>query len=314
MSHQSVWKAREYLLWIVFCVPCLKGLLKTQYLHHVSLLSAAVNILMQRSITLQDLNKADNLLWWYTYYYQAHFRERRMVYNVHLLSHVKFSVKNFGPLWRHSAFPYEGKNQYILKLAKNHSSVATEIAIEFTIYQSLPKLCSTLNLRPQTRKFVNAILNHKLLVRCVRSSGNSILLGKPQYLDSVVDKRTPLHPGILKTCLVFVCVLVYCDGKGQNDSCVLLISGQYALIQNFLKTPDGSLLVDVKILMLERKPVFTGKYVKILHVMAIQGLGERKCVPISDIQEPCFFIDTVSGTYVSRLPYGCTVELYYFFN
>ncbi|KAK3920178.1 LOW QUALITY PROTEIN: DNA-directed RNA polymerase subunit beta C-terminal section [Frankliniella fusca] len=47
LSMHANWKAREYLLWIVFyAVPCLTGLMKEKYLLHLSLLSAAINNLL----------------------------------------------------------------------------------------------------------------------------------------------------------------------------------------------------------------------------------------------------------------------------
>ncbi|KAK3920177.1 Protein HflK, partial [Frankliniella fusca] len=85
----------------------------------------------------------DTFLWWYSVFYQKHFGEKGMVYNFHLLSHIKTSVVNYGPVWSHSAYPYEGENRYILQLAKNHTCVALEIANKFTAYQSLPKLISS---------------------------------------------------------------------------------------------------------------------------------------------------------------------------
>jgi len=116
MSLHANWKAREYLVWIVFyAVPCLMGLLKNEYLLHFSLLSAAVTILLQKSVTVHDLREADRLLWMYAVFYQNYFGEKRMVYNVHLLSHIKTSVENFGPMWGYSSFPYEGQNAYILR-------------------------------------------------------------------------------------------------------------------------------------------------------------------------------------------------------
>lgn len=318
MSLQPNWKAREYLLWIVFyCVPCVKGLLKNRYLVHLSLLSAAMNILLQRSHTDRELMEAERYLWCYTAYYQKYFGEKRMVYNIHLLSsHLIKSIKDFGPIWGFSAFPFEAQNHNILMLAKNHATVALEIATKFVAYQSLPQMCSSAKLSPSTSTFVRSVLKNKMLSNCVRA-GNCVLLGKPVDHNSFLNSFSPLsqrdfsHGQFYKRILykrsVYVTVS-YCSGRVRNDSCVFLISGEFAFIHNFFVLEDKSVKAYVEILKLQRQPIIRSEHVKLCHLKKIEGFGERKCVNIDDILEPCFLLKTGGCEFVSRLPYGCTVE------
>ncbi len=41
-----------------------------------------------------------------------------MTFNVHLLHHLSVSMKNWGPLWAHSAFNFENENGQHVKLVK----------------------------------------------------------------------------------------------------------------------------------------------------------------------------------------------------
>lgn len=50
--------------------------------------------------------------------------DRYMSANMHGLLHLPTVVKNLGPLWAHSCFPYESANGAILKLF--HGSQSTE--------------------------------------------------------------------------------------------------------------------------------------------------------------------------------------------
>ena len=38
------------------------------------------------------------------------YGKEHISFNVHLLAHLSRSVRNWGPLWTHSAFPYENAN------------------------------------------------------------------------------------------------------------------------------------------------------------------------------------------------------------
>jgi len=109
------WKASEWRSWLLFyCVPCLKGLLKEKYLAHLAMLSQATYILLQQSISRAELEEAHKLFLLYCYYFQKYFNPKHTVYNFHLLTHVCECVKNWGPLWTHNAFCYEGQKRHLL--------------------------------------------------------------------------------------------------------------------------------------------------------------------------------------------------------
>ena len=51
-----------------------------------------------------------------------------MVANIYQLLHLCDNVKNLGPLWTHSCFPFEDKNRFILQLI--HGSQKFEFEIQ----------------------------------------------------------------------------------------------------------------------------------------------------------------------------------------
>lgn len=150
----SRWKASEWRSWLLFySVPCLKGLLKKKYLNHFALLSAATNIFLQRSMTREDVFQAHKLFLFYMYLFQKYFHKENMVYNIHLLSHICKGVLNWGPLWTHNSFLYEGQNRHLMQLYHSPSNVILQIARKFLIYTSIPYLCSKLVLTQNTIVF-----------------------------------------------------------------------------------------------------------------------------------------------------------------
>ncbi|XP_064472838.1 uncharacterized protein LOC135387660 [Ornithodoros turicata] len=93
ITEHRFWKASEWKAWLLYYVfPCLHGILHNDFLQHFALLSRAVFLLLQGSIS--------------------------RAFNVHCLGHLTRSVVDFGPLWAHSGFPFETANGLLRKLFK----------------------------------------------------------------------------------------------------------------------------------------------------------------------------------------------------
>ena len=59
--------------------------------------------------------------------------------NIHSLLHLADDVRNLGPLWTHSCFPFESYNGNLLKLFHGTQNVELQI-VSSAITQSLPSL------------------------------------------------------------------------------------------------------------------------------------------------------------------------------
>ena len=62
-----------------------------------------------------------------TFLYYMCVGERNMLSNVHNLLHLPEAVKDLGPLWAHSCFPYENANGELLKLYHGSQSVEKQV-------------------------------------------------------------------------------------------------------------------------------------------------------------------------------------------
>lgn len=120
IEEKSYWKAREWENWLLFySVVILRGILKKVYLDHWFLLAEAMHILLSDKITISMLEKAEMLLCEFVCKTQLFYGESAMTFNMHLLTHLKECVFNWGPLWATSAFPFESSNAQLLRLIKN---------------------------------------------------------------------------------------------------------------------------------------------------------------------------------------------------
>lgn len=119
IKDRNLWKASEWRNWLNwYSLICLKPILPSKYIKHLALLVMAINMCLQKSITLQMIECAQKLFVKFVQLFQKYFGKDQMTYNVHFLVHITDSIKNWGPLWTHNAFLFENENRLLLKLKK----------------------------------------------------------------------------------------------------------------------------------------------------------------------------------------------------
>lgn len=228
LSQISIWKTSEWRSWLIFyCVPCLKGFLKKRYLKHLALLSKGTYMLLQKSITKEEIAQAHELFLNYIFLFNKYFGVTSMVLNIHLLTHIAHNVLNWGPLWTHNAFIYEGQNRHLLQLLKSPDHVVEQIARKFLIFSDLPILCNDLVSTKSIITFCENIIQNKLqhFIRCE----GVVLLGKkekcilsPEEYTCIKEYYLSLkHYMLFKRMLyngVRYCSEDYAANKKHNDS------------------------------------------------------------------------------------------------
>lgn len=133
-------KASEFRFMLLYYLPvCLEGCVPKVYVEHVRLLSAAVYTLLQSSITYDEVDEAEKKLKTFVKQHQTLFGEENMVMVIHLLKHLAESVRKLGPLWCHSAFPFERNNGTLLKMVRGTTDVLLQISSKYCLSKSLIK-------------------------------------------------------------------------------------------------------------------------------------------------------------------------------
>ena len=128
--HRKYWKAselRNFLLY--YSIPVLRGTLDDNYFQHFLALSQASFILLQESISEQQLQECDRDLEYFCFMFPFLYEPRYQTINVHNLLHLPQGVRELGPLWTHSCFHFEDKNGYILKMIHSTQNVSSQIII-----------------------------------------------------------------------------------------------------------------------------------------------------------------------------------------
>ena len=134
------WKASECRNWLLFySVSCLSGIMRPKYLQHWCLLVNAVYVLLQDNVSEEDLSYADRNLQLFSSGMEALYGRENMTSNVHASTHLSDCVRNLGPLWACSAFPFEGFMMNIKKFIKGTTRIPQQVVSTYLMLKVVKK-------------------------------------------------------------------------------------------------------------------------------------------------------------------------------
>jgi hypothetical protein len=131
------WKAnqgRAFLLYYGY--GALKGILPEKYLNHFMLLSNSIHIFLQNEISQEEFLQAEQNLSRFVNLFEELYGEKKVKFNTHCLLHLSKKVRDCGPLFCVSLFPFESKNGQLIKFIKGGRYPIPEIANKFVHHQA----------------------------------------------------------------------------------------------------------------------------------------------------------------------------------
>ncbi|XP_062568275.1 uncharacterized protein LOC134230464 [Saccostrea cucullata] len=141
LSTRRFWKASEWRAFLLFySMIVLPGVLPQQYVNHFFLLVFGIYTLLQSSVTLREIDLAERALRKFVFQVQTLYGVEHMSFNVHQLLHVAQSVRNWGPIWGISTFPFEGNGGNLLKMFNGTQYVSDQICKSLIMFQEAKKL------------------------------------------------------------------------------------------------------------------------------------------------------------------------------
>lgn len=161
MSERCHWKAHEWIHFLLYSsIPVLKQVLPAKYFRHWALLVEGISILVKDSILKSEVYRAENCLLQFVQDIPVLYDKKHVSFNVHLLTHLASNVLKWGPLWTHSAFPYEDYNQQIKKTVKSSQHVMLQISDFFRLKSILPIVYETYSnlFTPTEKVFIEDML------------------------------------------------------------------------------------------------------------------------------------------------------------
>ena len=162
IKESGRWKASECRNWLLyFSVPCLYGVMRTKYLNHWTLLVSAIDALLQDSVAVEDIDRAERALRSFSREFESLYGLEHMTSNIHSTLHLADSVRNLGPLWCCSAFPFEGYMMTVKKFFNGTTRLPQQVATAYLMSQGVERHLRDVNCADRVRD-----LAHSWLKRC----------------------------------------------------------------------------------------------------------------------------------------------------
>ena len=132
LKERAHWKANEWRAFLLFySLFIFQSMLPSKYWNHWLLLSNAVYILLGIDISTDFINKAELCLYKFVCDFKDLYGAENISFNVHLLTHLADSVRNWGPLWGTSAFYFENENGKLLNSFHGTQHVQKQMVKKF---------------------------------------------------------------------------------------------------------------------------------------------------------------------------------------
>ncbi|CAG7818084.1 unnamed protein product, partial [Allacma fusca] len=278
----------------------LKSFLPEHYRVHFIKLCSAFNLLLQDSVSAQNIDYADKLLTEFAGAIVGLYGKRFLTFNLHVTLHAPLVVRRWGPLWSYSAFQFEHQNGRLSRLINGTRFVALELAEKLSVEHALNKMASSaFQTNIAADEFFNALLNNRKYFSTALKIQDFVLVGasKPYYFSSneiqklqILDVRGVTQAILFKK-VIFKSLLFGTHKENNmrfNDS-VISIQGQLYLVRGLLAI-TSSPYNDV-IFMLSKLYVSTVKSLKnILKVNSVVEALTLKRTPTTFIDVSKFII------------------------
>ena len=312
------WKASQYRSFLLFySLPCLVGVLKNNYLLHYLNLVNAIYILLQKSITVDELQTAESRLNKFCIKYSMLYGSRHENYNVHCLLHLVEKVKDLGPLWSHSTFFFEDLNRDFRTLFHGTQNVQMQIMHAVCVQQSIPSLIKCLPCGSVEESIYLTMSNPH-----TKSHRSHILISNSIYMVGKQDNITldTEHTYLLNkflgdfssTCkfyrLQVGSVMFHCKEYTQvhcrNSFTVKIDEGKnssYGQIKFFLKVLNGE-SCDVYVAVIEKFELMHRTNILPSHMSEVSRKTSPFIVPVSALSELCVFLPGTESDYIAHFP------------
>jgi len=250
---RKFWKAHEWFSFLLYySLPILKSYLPAKFYNHWSLLVEGVSVLLSENITVDSTIHSELVFIQFVIDMAKLYGDCNVTFNVHLCLHLAKSVRDWGPLWTHSAFVFEDYNAKLFDLFKGTQAIPIQICKTFALSRALPSLSDKLVSAGCTSEYselLGSFVAKKTVLQNSTTVHNNItLLGRPRIRALCSAHHLALHTvsvNIVKGFMVryfrriivkgeIVHSMQYCRQLKRNSYTVELADGTFFSIETFI--------------------------------------------------------------------------------
>lgn len=295
IGDRAFYKASEQLNWLLhYGAACVDTILPNVYLKHFQLFSSSIFILNKDEISAKELEEAEKRLKQFAVEFPRLYGSENEVFNEHLVTHVTDSVRNCGPLWSYSNFPFEDMNGVLKSYVNGTTDVIKQVASKFLLNTKLRE------------KLGEEYKTVKRLRKNVEKLGDVILFGKAQLptveiknkISNLISKVEMTKLRFYKSCSVKSNFVKCFDVKTKcDDSIIKSESGEYHRVYHIYKLNNDVYFCTKKI---ETSKSNTTLYVE--HLKTIQSESAMQILSSTEFSEKCIHIKTTRHSFISLFP------------
>ncbi|XP_042149325.1 uncharacterized protein LOC121837672 [Ixodes scapularis] len=223
LCQRKFWKATEWRAWLLYYSPfVLNGVLPKPYLKNWCRFSAIMHALLADVAALDRLGAIEAEIAVFMREYQDLYGCAQMTFNLHLIVHLCDSVRQWGPLWGFSAFPFENINGVIKKSFHGTQYVPQQICRKPLLSQFLPTLANSQRSfigRPKVQLYFENLTRGYRRIFNVEEHANAIAIGTGSRTLTSVEVDS-IHNMSISTSAVTKYKKVFVNGTKYIAHCL----------------------------------------------------------------------------------------------
>lgn len=229
------------------------------------------------------------------------YSKSAMTYNVHQLAHIGQSVQDWGPLWAHSGYPFEGGNGKLLTFIQAAKGVPYQITRCISIRQNEILLKSrVLQMSTKITEFYN-YFNSKDVQKTLKSYslryfGAPVHVSQSKFKEELeLSDEISLYKRMTKDSCLYSSKV----NRRSNNSYAILNNNSYIQITYFLH--DEINRKDYTIYkQLQTCDLFKGKSNFMKKVIKVGN--EEMAIESNNLRQICVFIKAGDNRYICAIP------------
>ena len=282
LLYFSYFKANELRALLLYYSPVIASrYMDEKYVQHWLLFVGAIFLLLQESISEDDLLTAEAMLRLFVRDIGALYGDKHYTYNMHMLTHLVLYVRRWGPLWSTSAFLFESFNGVLSKMIHGSKNEGKELVNQIFLAQAVQMLRNVVN-EGTYESSIGGIKIHgrHLSARCLTPVESLCLKD--------FDTRSVRFFGRVSVGRELYSSEEYEKDKKRNNSWVECVHGgrkHFGRINVFC-TLENRVLCFVSVLKVVHSKFFFHKasLIRLKHIIPVEPTEEIICCDVHDIK------------------------------
>lgn len=257
------------------------------------MLSNAIFTLNKEQISVNELEVAEKQLAEFSSQFPNLYGKENQVFNQHLLSHIIDSVRNCGPVWCYSNFPFEDMNGVLKNYVNGTSDVLKQIATKFLLNKKIKEKMGSdcERLKKNVKKVADMTLfgNGALPTKTLKKQISKI---------SSISETDMIDLRLYKSCTINSNFIKRFDNQTERDDSLLKTkSGEYHRVYHIYKIRD-------EVFFLTRKNEISkaDKTLYVGHLKQVLSESEMQSLPATEFLEKVISIKTKHLSLISTFP------------